>query len=139
MSDAGILRYGFHGLSYDYIAGVLPAHLGARAEGRVIVAHLGNGASMCAMKARRSVATSMGFTALDGLMMGQRCGALDPGVVLYLLNAEGHDAARNHASSLQRIGSAWRVGHQQRHGGTGGQWGRCGERGDRLVLLPRRR
>jgi acetate kinase len=89
MSDAGILRYGFHGLSYDYIAGVLPSHLGARAEGRVIVAHLGNGASLCAMKARRSVATSMGFTALDGLMMGQRCGALDPGVVLYLLSQKG--------------------------------------------------
>ncbi len=89
MSDAGILRYGFHGLSYHYIAGVLPAHLGARAEGRVIVAHLGNGASLCAMKAGRSVATTMGFTALDGLMMGQRCGALDPGVVLYLLNQKG--------------------------------------------------
>ncbi|PIL20112.1 hypothetical protein P775_10615 [Puniceibacterium antarcticum] len=85
LSDAGILRYGFHGLSYDYIASTLPAHLGTRAGGRVIAAHLGNGASMCAMKNRQSVATSMGFTALDGLMMGQRCGALDPGVVLYLM------------------------------------------------------
>lgn len=70
MSDDGILRYGFHGLSYDYVAGVLPDHLGARASGRVIVAHLGAGSSMCAMKNRKSVATSMGFTALDGLMMG---------------------------------------------------------------------
>jgi acetate kinase len=85
LSDAGILRYGFHGLSYDYIAAVLPAQLGAKAEGRVIVAHLGHGASLCAMKARQSVASSMGFTALDGLMMGSRCGSLDPGVLLYLL------------------------------------------------------
>jgi acetate kinase len=89
MSDLGIIRYGFHGLSYDYIAGVLPRYLGDRAEGRVIVAHLGNGASMCAMKARRSVATSMGFTALDGLMMGRRCGAIDPGVLLHLMDQRG--------------------------------------------------
>lgn len=85
LTEEGILRYGFHGLSYDYIASTLPAHLGDRAEGRVIVAHLGSGASMCAMKDRRSVATSMGFTALDGLVMGRRCGSLDPGIVLYLL------------------------------------------------------
>lgn len=82
--DAGVRRFGFHGLSYEYIAGVLPAHLGAQAEGRVIVAHLGNGASMCALRGRRSIATTMGFTALDGLMMGTRCGSLDPGVVMYL-------------------------------------------------------
>lgn len=92
LTDAGILRYGFHGLSYDYIAGVLPDHLGALAEGRVIVAHLGNGASMCAMRERRSVATSMGFTALDGLMMGRRCGALDPGVVLHMIREKGLSA-----------------------------------------------
>jgi acetate kinase len=92
MTKAGILRYGFHGLSYDYIASVLPAYLGDRAEGRIIVAHLGNGASMCAMTSRRSVATSMGFTALDGLMMGQRCGALDPGVVLYMMQKMGLNA-----------------------------------------------
>jgi len=93
LSDEGILRYGFHGLSYDYIASALPEHLGTGADGRVIVAHLGNGASMCAMKNRASVATSMGFTALDGLMMGRRCGTLDPGVVLYLMQAKGMDAA----------------------------------------------
>ena len=87
--DEGILRYGFHGLSYEYIASVLPDYAGKKAQGRVIVAHLGNGASMCAMKQRRSVATTMGFTALDGLMMGTRCGALDPGVVLYLMQAIG--------------------------------------------------
>ncbi|PWR01281.1 acetate kinase [Meridianimarinicoccus roseus] len=89
LSDEGILRYGFHGLSYDFIAGTLAGHVGANADERVIVAHLGNGASMCAMRDRRSVATSMGFTALDGLMMGRRCGALDPGVVLYLMQEKG--------------------------------------------------
>jgi acetate kinase len=84
-SEKGILRYGFHGLSYQYIASQLPEYLGNLSEGRVIVAHLGNGASMCALKQKQSVASSMGFTALDGLMMGQRCGNLDAGVVLYLL------------------------------------------------------
>jgi acetate kinase len=92
LSDEGILRYGFHGLSYDYIAGALPEHLGVQADGRVIVAHLGNGSSMCAMKGRKSRATTMGFTALDGLMMGRRCGALDPGVVLYLMQEKGMSA-----------------------------------------------
>lgn len=89
LSDDGILRYGFHGLSYDYIASTLPHHLGDKADGRVVVAHLGSGASICALKNRHSVATSMGFTALDGLMMGRRCGALDPGVVLYLMEEKG--------------------------------------------------
>lgn len=81
----GVLRYGFHGLSYEYIAGALPAHAGASADGRVVVAHLGQGASLCALRERRSIATTMGFTALDGLMMGRRSGAIDPGVLLYLL------------------------------------------------------
>lgn len=89
LSDDGVIRYGFHGISYQYIANQLPEHLGTRAEGRVVVAHLGNGASLCAMKERRSIATSMGFTALDGLMMGRRCGSLDAGVVLYLLQNQG--------------------------------------------------
>jgi len=93
LSEEGIRRYGFHGLSYEYIASVLPEVLGPdAAEGRVVVAHLGSGASMCAMHRRRSVATTMGFTALDGLMMGRRCGALDPGVVLYLMQAKGMTA-----------------------------------------------
>lgn len=92
LSDQGVLRYGFHGLSYDYIASVLPQYLNTHEQGRVIVAHLGNGASMCAMKNGQSVATSMGFTALDGLMMGRRCGALDPGVVLYLMQAKSMTA-----------------------------------------------
>ncbi|MBK8525375.1 MAG: acetate/propionate family kinase [Betaproteobacteria bacterium] len=91
LTAEGVKRYGFHGLSYEYIARVLPEHT-SRAEGRVLVAHLGNGASMCAMVNRKSQATSMGFTAIDGLMMGTRTGALDPGVILYLLQAKGMDA-----------------------------------------------
>lgn len=89
LTASGIQRYGFHGLSYEHIADVLPQHLGERANGRVIVAHLGNGASLCAMHHRKSVATTMGFTALDGLMMGTRCGAIDPGVVFYLMSEKG--------------------------------------------------
>lgn len=85
LTDSGLIRYGFHGLSYQYIADVLPRHLGERAAGKVIVAHLGNGASLCAMKNCRSIATTMGLTALDGLPMGRRCGDIDPGVVLHLL------------------------------------------------------
>lgn len=93
LTEEGVRRYGFHGLSYEYIASVLPDVMGAEAaEGRVVVAHLGNGASMCAMLKRKSVATTMGFTALDGLPMGQRCGSLDPGVVLYLLEEKGMTA-----------------------------------------------
>lgn len=80
----GIRRYGFHGLSYQYLSEQL-AMLSPRAHGRVLLAHLGNGASLCAMHSGRSVATSMGFSALDGLIMGSRSGALDPGVLLYLL------------------------------------------------------
>lgn len=89
LSEEGIVRYGFHGLSYEHIASVLPHHASARADGRVIVAHLGHGASLCAMRERESVATSMGFTALDGLVMGRRPGTLDPGVVLHLLQDKG--------------------------------------------------
>jgi acetate kinase len=85
LSEEGIIRYGFHGLSYEYLAGALPAFAGARADGRVIIAHLGHGASLCALLKRRSIATTMGFSALDGLVMGRRCGAIDPGVLLYLL------------------------------------------------------
>lgn len=91
--DEGIRRYGFHGLSYEFIARRLRACEPALAPGRVIVAHLGNGASMCAMRDGRSVASTMGFTALDGLPMGTRCGQLDPGVLLYLMMEKGMDAA----------------------------------------------
>jgi acetate kinase len=83
--EEGIRRYGFHGLSYEYIASVLPQHAPDIANGRVVVAHLGNGCSACAMQNRVSIATTMGFTALDGLPMGTRCGELDAGVVLHLI------------------------------------------------------
>jgi len=91
LTSEGIRRYGFHGLSYEYIASTLPRHAGAAAEGRVVVAHLGHGASMCAMHARRSIATTMGLTALDGLPMGKRCGAIDPGVLLFLMKEKSMD------------------------------------------------
>ena len=90
---AGIQRYGFHGLSYEYIASALPQVAPEVADGRVIVAHLGSGASCCAMKQRRSVDSTLGFTALDGLCMGTRPGALDPGVVLHLFQGLGLSAA----------------------------------------------
>ena len=88
MWERGIRRYGFHGLSYEYMSMALAERHGIHAEGRTIVAHLGSGASLCAMKGLRSVATTMGFSALDGLMMGTRSGALDPGVLLHLMATE---------------------------------------------------
>jgi len=93
-AEEGVRRYGFHGLSYEYIASVLPRIDRRAAEGRTVVAHLGNGASLCAMAAGRSVATTMSFTALDGLMMGTRCGAIDPGVLLYLIDRHGMTATQ---------------------------------------------
>ena len=83
--ERGVRRYGFHGLSYEYVSIALAERHGVHAQGRTIVAHLGSGASLCAMEHLRSVATTMGFSALDGLMMGTRCGALDPGVLLHLM------------------------------------------------------
>ena len=95
LAAEGIRRYGFHGLSYEYIASALPVILGPEAaEGRVVVAHLGSGASLCAMRHRESVATTMSFTALDGLMMSRRCGSLDPGVLLYLMQEKGMSAGQ---------------------------------------------
>ena len=92
LHEAGVRRYGFHGLSYEYIASVLPQFDAKAAQGRTIVLHLGNGASMCALQGGRSVASTMGFTAVDGLPMGTRTGTLDPGVVLYLMDERGMDA-----------------------------------------------
>ncbi len=91
LHDAGVRRYGFHGLSYEYIASVLPRFDARAAAGRCVVLHLGNGASMCAMASGRSVASTMGFTAVDGLPMGTRSGNLDPGVLLYLMDEQGMD------------------------------------------------
>ncbi|MBI1868657.1 MAG: acetate/propionate family kinase [Methylocystis sp.] len=91
-AERGVVRYGFHGLSYQFIAEELRKLAGARALARVIVAHLGHGASLCAMRNLKSQATTMGFTALDGLMMGRRSGAIDPGLVLHLVLHEGMSA-----------------------------------------------
>lgn len=91
--DEGVRRYGFHGLSYDYIVSRLREVAPEAADGRIIIAHLGSGASMCAVSQGRSIESTMGFTALDGLPMGTRPGQLDPGVVLYLLTEKGMDAA----------------------------------------------
>ena len=90
----GVRRYGFHGLSYEYIAGALAERLPEIALGRVVVAHLGSGASMCALAGGRSVDSSMGFTALDGLPMGTRPGSLDPGIILWLQQQKGWDVGR---------------------------------------------
>ena len=92
--ERGIRRYGFHGLSYEYMAVLLAERHGELARGRTIVAHLGSGASLCAMRELQSVATTMGFSALDGLMMGTRSGSIDPGVLLHLMQTDGLDLQR---------------------------------------------
>ena len=92
ITDRGVRRYGFHGLSYEYIASVLPERDARAAGGKTVVLHLGNGSSMCAMASGRSVGSTMGFTAADGLPMGTRCGNLDPGVILYLMDELAMDA-----------------------------------------------
>ncbi|MBV9994331.1 MAG: acetate/propionate family kinase [Caulobacteraceae bacterium] len=92
LTESGIRRYGFHGLSYEYVALRLRELDPELAAGRVVIAHLGAGASLCAAHGGRSVASTMGFTAADGLVMGTRCGALDPGVLLYLMDSQGMDA-----------------------------------------------
>jgi acetate kinase len=102
--ETGVQRYGFHGLSYEYIASVLPQRAPEIASGRVIVAHLGSGASLCAMKHGKSMDSSLGFTALDGLCMGTRPGALDPGVVLYLFQTLGLNASEVEAILYKQSG-----------------------------------
>ncbi len=94
ITAAGVRRYGFHGLSYDFIVSRLAEIDPALAKSRLVIAHLGNGASLCAVAGGHSVASTMGFTAVEGLMMGTRCGALDPGVLLYLIGEGGLDAKR---------------------------------------------
>jgi acetate kinase len=101
---SGLQRYGFHGLSYEYVASVLPEVAPEIAHGRVVVAHLGSGASVCALREGRSVDSSFGFTALDGLCMGTRPGALDPGVVLYLFQGLGLSAAEVEAILYKKSG-----------------------------------
>ena len=102
--DRGVQRYGFHGLSYEYIASVLPGMAPDIADGRVVVAHLGSGASLCALRNRKSVDSTLGFTALDGLCMGTRPGSLDPGVVLYLFQVLGLSAADVETMLYKRSG-----------------------------------
>src|SRR6266496_253391 len=92
LHEAGMRRYGFHGLSYEYIASVLSQYDAEAASGKTVVLHLGNGASMCALEHGRSIASTMGFTALEGLPMGTRSGSLDPGAILYLMDQRGMDA-----------------------------------------------
>lgn len=92
LTDSGIRRYGFHGLSYEYVSGYLREVAPELADKRIIVAHLGNGASLCAIHHGRSMATTMGFTAVEGLVMGTRCGSIDPGVLIYLMDERGMDA-----------------------------------------------
>lgn len=103
-AQRGVLRYGFHGLSYESIAQRLADYDPAAVAGRTVVAHLGNGASMCAMRGGKSIATTMGFTALDGLMMGQRPGSIDPGVLLYLLQHDGLSPAQLEELLYRRSG-----------------------------------
>ncbi len=104
LRDEGIRRYGFHGLSYQYISETLSELIGDRSKSRVIVAHLGHGASMCALKDQKSITTTMGFTALDGLPMGTRSGTIDPGVILYLLTEKGFSAQEVSTLLYQKSG-----------------------------------
>jgi acetate kinase len=104
VTGRGVRRYGFHGLSYEYIASALPRLSPQAAGGKTVVAHLGNGASMCAIQAGRSMASTMGFTAVDGLPMGTRCGNLDPGVILYLIDELKMDARAVEAMIYKQSG-----------------------------------
>jgi len=104
LEDAGVRRYGLHGLSYEYIAAALPAHDRRAAQGKTVVLHLGSGASMCALAAGRSVACTMGMTGLDGLPMGTRSGAVDPGALLHLMQARGMDAGAVETLLYKRSG-----------------------------------
>src|SRR5262249_53009539 len=91
LTESGVRRYGFHGISYEYISSVLPERDPRAAAGRTVVLHLGNGSSMCAMAGGKSIASTMGFTAMEGLPMGTRCGSLDAGVILFLLEQRKMD------------------------------------------------
>jgi acetate kinase len=91
-AEVGVRRYGFHGLSYEYVSSRIPEAAPELVGKGVLIAHLGNGASLCALRDGRSIATTMGFTAVDGLVMGTRCGAIDPGVLIYLMDEYGMDA-----------------------------------------------
>ena len=138
LTAAGVRRYGFHGLSYDFIVSRLGEIDPALAQSRLVIAHLGNGASLCAVAQGRSVASTMGFTAVDGLMMGTRCGALDPGVLLYLMQERGLDARGHRGPDLPPVRPARRVRHLLRHAHPAPVQSARGGRGDRPVRLPHR-
>jgi acetate kinase len=138
LHDAGVQRYGFHGLSYEYVASEFPRVNANAASAKTIVLHLGNGSSMCAMDAGRSMATTMAFTPADGLPMGTRCGALDPGVILYLIDERKMDRARDRAAPLQRIRAPRGLGHLQRHAGSAGERRGVREARRRPLRVPHR-
>jgi acetate kinase len=104
LTDSGVRRYGFHGLSYEFVSGRMNEVAPDHASKRLIIAHLGNGASLCAVRDGRSVATTMGFTAVEGLMMGTRCGSIDPGVLIYLMDERGMDARALEALVYKKSG-----------------------------------
>ena len=134
----GVQRYGFHGLSYEYIASVLPEVAPEIADGRVIVAHLGSGASLCAMKDGKSVDSTLGFTALDGLCMGTRPGALDPGVDPVPLSEPRALRQGGRDDALQEVRPARHFGHQQRHARPARQHRARRAPGGGLLRLPGR-
>ena len=136
--DTGVQRYGFHGLSYEYIASVLPEVAPDVADGRVIVAHLGSGASLCALEGRKSVDSTLGFTALDGLCMGTRPGSVDPGVILHLFQTMRALGRRGGSDALQAVRAARHLGHQQRHARPARQPRPGGPPGGGLFRLPGR-
>jgi acetate kinase len=104
ITDKGVRRYGFHGLSYEFVSGKIREVAPDYADKKIIIAHLGNGASLCALKDGKSTATTMGFTAVEGLMMGTRCGSVDPGVLIYLLDEAGMDARKLEALVYKKSG-----------------------------------
>ena len=134
----GVRRYGFHGLSYEYIAERLREIAPDIASGRVIVAHLGSGASMCAMSGGRSVESTMGFTALDGLPMGTRPGQLDPGVVIYLIAEKGMSPSEVARPPLPRVRPQRPLRHQQRCARARSQRRSACRIRSRLLRVPRR-
>jgi len=104
ITDKGVRRYGFHGLSYEFVSGKLREVAPDHADKKIVIAHLGNGASLCALDGGKSAATTMGFTAVEGLMMGTRCGSIDPGVLIYLIDEAGMDARKLEALVYKKSG-----------------------------------
>ena len=135
LTSAGIRRYGFHGLSYEYLVSELRAKRSDIAQSRVIMAHLGNGASLCAVRDGRSVASTMGFTAVDGLMMGTRCGALDAGVLLHLMREYRYGCRLHRGSDLPEIGVAWGFRDIIRYAHASGILGSCGKGGNSAIRI----